>query len=123
VQTNDISKTDMFADVNSRAHGLVNIFDAGHGIFTRFLEGQPASRGIMCHSPKPNSLHSKPYTALLRESLLVFNTGRSLDSVKALMKEKRLLTPTAVIGSVGTEVWWSDGEGGFKMDEVGYPKP
>lgn len=54
----------------------------------------------------------------MRESLLVFNTGRSLDSVKALMREKNLLTPTAVIGSVGTEVWWSDGEGGFKMDEV-----
>ncbi len=39
-----------------------------------------------------------------RGSELVFNTGRSIDSTKKLMKEKGLITPKAVIGSVGTEV-------------------
>lgn len=54
----------------------------------------------------------------IRGSELVFNTGRSIDSAKKLMQEKGLLMPRAIVGSVGTEVWWADEDGGFEADVV-----
>jgi len=52
-----------------------------------------------------------------RGSVLVYNSGRSLDKFMDLQKEKNLPFPTALIGSVGTEVVWFSQEGKIEIDE------
>eukprot|EP00960_Hanusia_phi_P043854 756307-Hanusia_phi.AAC.6 len=47
---------------------------------------------------------------------LVYNTGRSLQSTKALIAQEKMLNPSAIITSVGTEVWWLDSDGTHKAD-------
>jgi len=47
-----------------------------------------------------------------RGSVLVYNTGRSLDSVLRLFKDKDMKYPTALITGVGTQVYWFTAESG-----------
>ncbi|KAA8499125.1 putative sucrose-phosphatase 2 [Porphyridium purpureum] len=49
-------------------------------------------------------------------SVLVYNTGRSLDLFQQVKAEKKLLTPAALISSVGTEVYWFGQDGSWRKD-------